>query len=130
MTTITQNDYNEEVRETAQQIAEQAFSDLEYNEMELTEENAEEIITDYLLHETIEGHEWIIYTAYHLPIIQYSDNDEYYAHNFGGEFLTDTLSNNGLGGLHTAIAFWAFYADVSELVRDEVSKQADKLEQE
>ena len=104
---INQKEYFAEVNATAGNIAEMALEEKGWDR-----EEAEEYINDSLLHENIDGHEWIIYTAYHLPIIQHSPNDEYMADNMGG--LEETVKEGGVQGLHMAMAFWAFYADVQE----------------
>lgn len=60
-------------------------------------------------HETIDGHQWVIYTAYNFDIIRFSDNDDYSAENFGADSIIKD------GQLNTAaIAFGALYADVIE----------------
>ena len=83
---------------------------------------AEELIYDTLLHETIDSTEYIIYTRHHLPIIQYSENDEYMVDNFGAESAGDALKEGGVDRLHQAMAYWALYADVSDLISDELDE--------
>ena len=34
--------------------------------------------------------------------------------NLGADSAAESLKNNGLRGLHTALAYWAMYADVQE----------------
>ncbi len=59
--------------------------------------------------ETIDGHQWVIYTAYNFDIMRFSDNSGYSAENFGAESIVKD------GELNTAaIAFGALYADVIE----------------
>ena len=59
--------------------------------------------------ETIDGHQWVIYTAHNFDIMRFSDNSGYSAENFGAESLVKD------GELDTAaIAFGALYADVTE----------------
>ena len=43
---------------------------------------AEEEINDTRLHETIDGHQWVIYYSYNLDVIKHSDNEDYYNDNF------------------------------------------------
>ena len=74
-------------------------------------DEAEELINDSLLRETIDGHEWIIYYSYNLDVIQHSDNEDYMIDNFGIDEAGFILKDKGLSGLHSAIAFWALYAD-------------------
>jgi hypothetical protein len=115
MTIITAHDYTTEINDIASNLVESVFN--EYDEV-TTKDEALELINDSLLHETIDGHQWVIYTAYHLPIVEHSNNDEYMVDNFGAEALEESLKQGGLSGLHQAIAFWALHADVSERIED------------
>ena len=118
---MNEQEYFQEVRSTAVAIIEESIDQTKdydvTNDDEVTVELVQERINDSLLHETIDGHELIIYTANHLPILQFSHNDEYMVDNIGG--LEETLKSGGLSGLHQALAFWAFYADVQEEISDE-----------
>lgn len=61
------------------------------------------------LHETIDGHQWVIYTAYNFDVLRHSDNDGAYVENFGADGLvTDGCLNTA------ALAYAALEADVSE----------------
>jgi hypothetical protein len=73
-------------------------------------EEAEELLNDSRLHETIDGHQWIIYYAYNLPVLNYSDNTEYGIDN--GLVDCQVIKDRSLNDFHTALAFWALYADV------------------
>jgi len=77
---------------------------------------AEELINDSLLHETIDGHQWVIYYSYNLDVIRHSDNAEYYQENFGVDALATSLEQGGLDTLHCHMAFWALYADVQDAI--------------
>lgn len=111
MTNITSSQYWKEIQDLAVSIAEDAMSQCDDNR-----EEAEELINDSLLHEAIDGHNWVIYYAYNLEVYQYSDNADYYIDNFGTDDAAHVLRNKGLTGLHQAIAFWALYADVQERI--------------
>ena len=113
MTNIT---YFTEVKTLAKSIIDDCM-----NETENNLEEAMELINDSILHESIDGHMWIIYYSYNLEIIKQSDNEEYYLDNFGSESLEHSLREGGLNGLHQAIAFWAFYADVQEEINEQVT---------
>lgn len=91
-------------------------------------EQALELINDSLLHEWIDGHEWIIYNAYHLPILQHSSNAEYMVDNLGEEEAASTLKERGLSGLHCALVFWAMYADIQDILSDTLEDIIDTLE--
>ena len=75
-------------------------------------EVAEDLINDSMLHEYVDGHQWIIYNGYNLDVIKFSDNADYYVDNFGA----DCAGTNGLSG--TAIAFWCMYADIADRISD------------
>ena len=119
MSNITSSQYWNEVQSLAVSIAEDAMLSCDNNR-----EDAEELINDSLLHETIDGHQWIIYYAYNLDVYQYSDNSDYYIDNFGGDDAAYVLKEKGLDGLHQALAFWALYSDV----QDKISEALDGVE--
>ncbi len=107
---MNNTEYWKEVNDTAEYIISESteYFDGDYD-------SPEEYINDSLLHETIDGHEYIIYTANHLPILQISSNSDYMADNIGG--LEESLKQ-GLDTLHCHLAFWAFYADVQDKLND------------
>ena len=111
MSNITSSQYWNEIQSMAVSIAEDAMLHCDNNR-----DDAEELINDSLLHETIDGHNWVIYYAYNLDVYQYSDNSDYYIDNFGGDDAAFVLKERGLDGLHQALAFWALYADVQEKI--------------
>ena len=115
MSNITSSQYWLEVQSIANSLATEAMQSCENDR-----DDAEELINDSLLHEAIDQHEWIIYNCYNLDVIQYSDNEDYLIDNFGLESAGESLKNGGLDGLHTAVAFWALYADVQEKISDEL----------
>ena len=124
MSNITMSQYWSEVRDLADSIAEDAMSQCDNNR-----EEAEGLINDSLLHETIDGHQWILHNAYNLDVWQHSDNPDYYMDNFGGEDAIIVLRERGLGGLHQSLAFWAFYADVQEKIGEALDEiEARSLE--
>jgi hypothetical protein len=75
-----------------------------------------------VLHETIDGHCWVIYTAYNFQVLQHSDNDGYAVEEWGSDCATRD------GVLNTAmLAFGALWADVSdymETAREEIEAEA------
>ena len=125
---ISNRDYWVEVRSIAAGITEEAVEQAKDNDPDLEQdelkEAAQEIINDTLLHETIDGHEWIIYTAYHLAILQHSPNIDYMVDNLGG--ADDVLKRSGVDGLHLAMAFWALYADVQDYIDDALDSEIDE----
>lgn len=67
------------------------------------------------LHETIDGHEWVIYTHSNFDVLKHSQNDGYVVDNFGSDGLT-----NEQGVLNTALlAYGAIYGDCMDAIGDE-----------
>ena len=83
-----------------------------------SKEELEEAINDTLLHEAIDGHQWIVYYAYNLDVYNHSGNQDYFEDNFGGDGLVDAIVEGGSDELHQAFAFWCLYADVQEVLHD------------
>ena len=110
---MNNTEYWKEINNIAETIAEEA---MEQSGNDTTE--AKEIINDSLLHETIDGHQWVIYYSYNLDVLKHSDNEEYMIDNLGG--ASEVLDSSGLNGLHSALAYWAMYADVQEIIRDKL----------
>lgn len=104
MPLITPSQYWNEVELTATRVISRARDESEGGDLL-------EVINGNILFQEIGDHEWIKYNIYNLDVIQYSENVEYYIDNFGVESAGETLKARGLTGLHTAIAFWAMYAD-------------------
>jgi hypothetical protein len=129
MENISNNEYWEEVRDTAQNIVDEVTAEVLENHGiksskldHLYRENVAawrdeiyETIFDSRLHETIDGHQWVIYTYYNLQVLQHTNNAEYMIDNFGGESAASAIEN-GIDSLHCAMAYWAMYADVAEQI--------------
>ena len=113
MSNITSSQYWIEVEALAAQIAQDAMAQCDNDRSE-----AEELITDSLMHETIGAHQWVIYNAYHLDVLQYSDNSDRYIDEFGADDAALILKESGLDGLHQTLAFCALFADVQEKITD------------
>ena len=116
MSELTYPEYWAEVKSLAENMISETFEWLD-DKAELTRDECFDAtmdeINDHVLHETIDGHQWVIYYAYNLDVIKHSANEDYYADNFGGEALASSLES-GLDTLHCHIAFWCLYADVAD----------------
>lgn len=123
MSNLNYTEYWTEIKSIATELVSEAMSQSDNDR-----EAAEELINDSLLHETVDGHQWVIYYAYNLDVIQHSDNEDYMVDNLGSEALEYSLKEGGLSGLHTAIAFWCMYADVQEYIDDAFSDYEDQQE--
>ena len=109
---MNHSEYYEEINALSLSIIEQAMEQAE------DKEEAEEMINDYLIHENVESHEFVIYYAKAFEVLGISSNDEYMIDNLGEESAVEALKSGGLSGLHSALAFWAMYADVQEVIYD------------
>ena len=90
-------------------------------------EAAEDLINESRLHETIDGHQWVIYYACNNAVRFHSGNDGYAADNFGNEYLGQVLSEQGYESLGTVIAFWCMYADVQDKLSEAFDNYEDNL---
>ena len=124
---MTYKEYWKEVRDIASSLVSEAMTDCENDR-----NDALESIYDRGLHETIDGHEWVIYYSHNLDVIRHSDNEDYYEQNFGGDCIKTDLERGGIDGLHVAMAFWCMYADVSDCIETamdeyEISQEAESI---
>lgn len=119
MSDITYTKYWAEIQSIADDIAAEAMEQADGDR-----DQAEDIINDTLLHETIDGHQWVIYYAYNNDVRKHSDNEDYLTDNFGNEYAGQIVTEQGIDSLGTAIAFWCMYADV----QDKLSGALDDIE--
>lgn len=110
MDEITSAAYRQQCNELAQEAADEYGYDTE---------EARGWIWD-----TVDGHEWVIYTFYHFQVLQHSDNSGYTIENFGSDNLVD--SNGQLNTM--SLTFGALHADVMEAYeRLEAPEQAEEV---
>ena len=119
------SDYWKEINSIADSLVSESMADNDNDR-----QAAEDDINDSRLHETVDGHQWVIYNGYNADVMKYSDNEDYYIDNFGNEDAGFVLKERGLPGLHNVIAFWCMYADVQELLSDKMDEFCDALEAE
>lgn len=108
MQDITQSSYNEEIKDIATNLVDELMSENDNDRSE-----AEELAYDRL-HETIDGHQWVIYSAYNDEVLKYSDNDEAYQDCYDNESLGALVAEKGIDGVKPMMAYFAMYQDVSE----------------
>ena len=121
MSEISSFQYWEEISAIAESIVSETMSECDNDR-----EAAEELVQDTRLHETIDGHQWVIYCAYNLDVLKHSDNESYFEDNIGG--ADHILKDGGIDQLHTVMAFYAMYADVQEKLSDAFDEYEEKLE--
>lgn len=111
MKDITCKEYHEEI----ESIVRNCFDAQTYDDIN------EDTWTDRL-HEQIDGHQWVIYYAYHLDVLKHTDNQDYGYDNGLMAEKYDSLSS-----CLTHATYWAMYADCQDWFssnRDEVVKEA------
>lgn len=123
MNELTHNEYWTEINELAESMVSECM-----DECENDREAAEELINDSRLHETVDGHQWVIYYGYNLDVIKHSDNEDYYDQNFGADAVASSLEQGGLDTLHCHIAFWCMYADIQDIISDKFDEYKDNIE--
>lgn len=122
MSELSRTQYWDEIRSIARTLAEESMADNDNDRSK-----AEDDLNDRL-HETIDGHQWVIYNAYNLDVMRHSDNEDYYLDNFGGEDAAHVLKDRGIDGLHNVIAFWCMYADVQDILSDALDEVEEEAE--
>ena len=126
MANITYTQYWAEVKSIAECLVSEAANYTDRNTEETFDEDTiRDHIFDSALLEAIDGHQWVIYNAYNLDVLQHSDNAEYGI----DEGLIDAQESikTGLSTLHCHLAFWALYADVSDCIDDAISEYESNL---
>ena len=119
MTEMTQREYWEEVESLAKSITEETFDSLDRETQEAIKATARSDAFDVSdtarealqerLWETIDSHQWVIYTSYNFDVLRFSANEEYSITEFGA----DSILNKDRDGVNwAAMAFGALYADV------------------
>ena len=102
MSEYTQSEYESDVEELAESILAEV---IEENPEASPDEIRESL--DDRLHESVDGHQSVIYTWRAQLVLAHSANDGYSVENFGSESATD-----GDGNLNwSALAYGAMYAD-------------------
>ena len=123
MSEITSSQYWDEIQSIADSMAEEAMADNDNDRSA-----AKDDINDSRLHETVDGHRWVIYSAYNADVMRHSDNTDYYIDNFGGYEAVHVLKESGLDGLHNVIAFWCMYADVQDKLSDALDAVEERIQ--
>lgn len=113
MSELSSIEYRNEISSIAENLATEAMADNDNDR-----QAAEDDINDSRLHETIDGHKWVIYNAYNADVMRHSENNDYFIDNFGNEEAGNILKDRGLDGLHNVIAFYCMYADVQDKLSD------------
>lgn len=101
---MNQREYKQEIAQLAEWISDNRPAELG------GEGFAAEYGADYdahdALHETLDGHEWVIYTYQARHVIAHSDNPDYMIEEFGADAGGDMFDERR--------AYWAIYSDIME----------------
>jgi hypothetical protein len=124
MTTINSREYYSECESIVSTIVAEMASELAADGTELDSDNLADATIERL-HETLDSHQWVIYTAYHLQILQISNNDNVMLEEQGEDSVIYAFKRGGLSGLHQALAFCAMYADCMDYVSGTVTAWID-----
>jgi hypothetical protein len=109
MDPITPQEYNAECISLAEEADGIARTSLAEGNSESDAEEARET----WLHETIDGHQWVIYTYYNFFVLAHSENDSAFTDEFGTEGVVRDGNINW-----AALAYMALLADVRERLSD------------
>lgn len=128
MSNITYQKYRKEIESLAESLVEEAIYDLDSDELD-AEDILDYINMSSMLHETIDGHQWVTYYAYNDDVLKHSDNRDSMAFNMGNEEMGRVVAEQGLDTLKMQMAFFAMYDDVQELISEQIELQLEELEQ-
>ena len=116
---FSEQEYNKEVNDLAYDLYDEA---LEQNDND--HESAMDAISDNLLHELVDGHQWIIYTFSNELVARFSDNDEAYLDCYDNESIGQLVSDKGLDAVKPIIAYFAMYQDIFDSIYELEAVQA------
>ena len=75
------------------------------------------------LHEEIDGHQWIIYTAYHDDVLRHCGDEDAWEELYCAEDIGNLVKDQGMAGARMAQAFWAFNQDVGEALQSRADEK-------
>lgn len=122
--------YRDEVKELAKGAVDTALEHHDWKRsapQEISFDNLRETV-DTNVHETVDGHEWIIYTKWHAKVIDASDNEDHFIDNFGAEAAGDLIKEGGIDKLTQSIAFFALRQDVMEAAEEMIKELEEAAE--
>lgn len=120
MNNITFAEYRKEIYSLALALVGDAIDALQYDGYEvISRDDVEDRIigTDYLtmdslLHEAIDGHQWIIYYAYNDDVLRYTEHSDAYQDCYSNEDLGQLVAEKGFDSAKAMMAYFAMYNDV------------------
>ena len=110
---FTSTEYYREIND----LADDLYSELlEQNDND--HDLAVEAIHDSLLHEVVDGHQWVIYTYSNELVERFSDNAEAFKDCYDNESIGALVADRGLEALKPIIAYFAMYQDKSDRLNE------------
>lgn len=103
---ITYQEYREEVCRIAQDVIEEAS---EYGQ------DVHDVV-----HETVDGHQWIIYYAYNEDVLKHADNPDAWEDCYNNEGIGQVVVDQGMQGARAVQAYFALSRDVNEQVDEQL----------
>ena len=89
--------------------------------------SAMDAIQDGMLHELVDGHQWVIYTYSNELVARFSSNSEAYLDYYDNETIAQIVSDKGLDAVKPIIAYFAMYQDVSEALDELEAVQTGRV---
>ena len=110
---FTSTEYYREISDLADDLYSEAL-DQNDNDHDL----AVEAIHDRLLPETVDGHQWVIYTYSNELVERFSANAEAFKDCYDNESIGALVADQGLDALKPIIAYFAMYQDISDRLNE------------
>jgi hypothetical protein len=117
---ITHREYWKEVKDVAESVLDGVWD--QYPDCD-DERQRDERLNDAVW-ETVDGHQWIIYTHYNPQVLQHASNPDAYAENYG-----ELPTGEGYAGIMAKLAFAAFNEDVNNELWDLSRSRQDECEE-
>ena len=108
MNDITSTEYRNEINDSAINLIDELMDELD-NDLDAVED----VLYDRI-HETVDSHEWIIYTYHNAFVVKFSSNYEAYRDVYDNESLGALVADKGSEGLACVMAFFAMSVDLTE----------------
>lgn len=121
-TEMTYNEYQEKIRLTAACIIEEATEQCDSTD---ADDIRDYIYDNGLDHKAVDGHQWIICTAYHDDIVRHTSNENAYLDIYSYEDLGRVVAEKGLDELNRIRAFYAMSQDVREAIDEALANIED-----
>jgi len=121
MNDITSASYSTEINATAISIIDELMDEHD-NDLEAVKEALYDRI-----HETVDSHEWIIYTYHNAFVVRFSSNEDAYKDVYGNEDLGALVCEKGPEGITLAMAYFAMSADLSEKCNEIIEEKEGEL---